>query len=124
MGGQRLLQRADINIGSHVTSFFRIRAKASGKSSSDKNRDLRQLTYFGEGQTRTSTRGYPVANSLWEKYHFPYNLWSIPVRFIVLHSLSEEAGSEQFNSINSLDEMHQNYFGKTLYLRSFNILGF
>ncbi|XP_066019502.1 cleavage and polyadenylation specificity factor subunit 1-like [Pocillopora verrucosa] len=43
-GGQRLLQRADINIGSHITSFFRIRARTTGKVG---GKDLRQLTCFG-----------------------------------------------------------------------------
>ena len=44
-GGQRLLQRADINIGSHITSFFRIRARTTGKVG---GKDLRQLTCFGK----------------------------------------------------------------------------
>ncbi|XP_073233775.1 cleavage and polyadenylation specificity factor subunit 1-like [Porites lutea] len=43
-GGQRLLQRADINVGANITSFFRIRAKATGKVG---GKDLRQLTCFG-----------------------------------------------------------------------------
>lgn len=44
-GGQRLLQRADINVGTNVTSFFRIRARTTGKVG---GKDLRQLTCFGE----------------------------------------------------------------------------
>ncbi|KAJ7381472.1 Cleavage and polyadenylation specificity factor subunit 1 [Desmophyllum pertusum] len=43
-GGQRLLQRADINVGSNITSFFRIRARTTGKVG---GKDLRQLTCFG-----------------------------------------------------------------------------
>ncbi|KXJ17682.1 Cleavage and polyadenylation specificity factor subunit 1, partial [Exaiptasia diaphana] len=46
-GGQRLLQRGDINIGSHVTSLFRIRAKSYEKASGEKSKESRQLTYFG-----------------------------------------------------------------------------
>ena len=44
-GGQRLLQRADINVGSNVVTFFRIRARTTGKVG---GKDLRQLTCFGE----------------------------------------------------------------------------
>ncbi|XP_044171683.1 cleavage and polyadenylation specificity factor subunit 1-like [Acropora muricata] len=43
-GGQRLLQRADINVGSNITSFFRIRARTTGKLG---GKDLRHLTCFG-----------------------------------------------------------------------------
>ena len=46
-GGQRLLQRADINVGSQITAFFRLRAKSAGRPGSEKGTDLRQLTYFG-----------------------------------------------------------------------------
>ena len=44
-GGQRLLQRADINVGSNITSFFRIRARTTGKLG---GKDLRHLTCFGK----------------------------------------------------------------------------
>ncbi|XP_048576873.1 cleavage and polyadenylation specificity factor subunit 1 isoform X2 [Nematostella vectensis] len=46
-GGQRLLQRADINVGTHITSFFRIAAKAHLKASGEKSKEMRQLTCFG-----------------------------------------------------------------------------
>jgi hypothetical protein len=51
-----LLQRADINIGSHVTSMFRVRAKSADKSGGEKTKDLRQLTYFGRYKSRKCHR--------------------------------------------------------------------
>lgn len=62
-GGQRLLQRADINVGSNVVSFFRIRARTTGKVG---GKDLRQLTCFGEWRrSPCSLNSKPI---IWKKY--------------------------------------------------------
>ena len=50
-GGQRLLRKADFNVGSHINTMFRVRCKvwdpASRKRYSEAM-EKRHITYFGE----------------------------------------------------------------------------
>ena len=49
-GGTRLLRRADMNVGSHIHTLFRVRCKLSDPSTEKKLSgpvERRHVTYFG-----------------------------------------------------------------------------